>query len=58
MDSPLPAKIRAARKGAKLTQTQAAALVSCSMRAFQEWEAGNRRMPGGLWELFLLKIAG
>ncbi len=54
--TPLPAEIRAARQSAGLTQTQAAALIHGTMRAWQEWEAGNRRMHPGLWELFLLKL--
>lgn len=54
--NPTPAEIRAARESAGLTQTQAAELVRGTMRAWQEWEAGNRRMHPGLWELFLRKL--
>ncbi|WP_408611822.1 helix-turn-helix domain-containing protein [Chitiniphilus purpureus] len=50
-----PQQIREARHNAGLTQTQAAELVHARMRAWQEWEAGNRAMPGAAWELFLIK---
>ena len=29
--------------------------VSVTTRAWQWWESGKRIMPGGLWELFLIK---
>jgi len=54
--SPLPAEIRSARDAAGLTQTQAAALIHGTMRAWQEYEAGNRKLHPGLWELFLRKL--
>lgn len=54
--NPTAADVREARQSAGLTQTQAAELVRGTMRAWQEWEAGNRRMHPGLWELFLLKL--
>lgn len=54
--SPAPTDIRAARAAAGLTQTQAAVLIHSTLRAWQEWEAGNRQMHPGLWELFLLKL--
>lgn len=53
--NPTPEQIRAAREAAGLTQTEAATLIHSTMRAWQEWEAGNRRMHPGLWELFCLK---
>ncbi len=56
MQSPAPTEIRAARERAGLTQTQAAQLVHGTMRAWQEWESGNRKMNPGLWELFNIKI--
>jgi putative transcriptional regulator len=55
--NPAPAAIRAARDDAGLTQTQAAGLVHGTLRAWQEWEAGNRRMHPGLWELYRIKLA-
>ncbi len=54
--NPTPTEVRAAREAAGLTQPQAAEVVRGSMRAWQEWEAGNRRMHPGLWELFTLKL--
>lgn len=57
MQSPEPEEIKTARERAGLTQTQAAQLIYGTMRAWQEWEAGNRKMHPGLWELFNIKIA-
>jgi putative transcriptional regulator len=54
--NPTPAAVRAAREAAGLTQTQAAHLIHSTLRAWQEWEAGNRRMHPGLWELFQSKL--
>lgn len=56
-DNPSPDEIRAARAAARLTQTEAAGRIHSTLRAWQEWEAGNRRMHPGLWELFQLKNA-
>lgn len=61
--TPTPASIKEARVKAQLTQTQAAAVVHCTLRAWQGWEAptgapGHRDMPPGLWELFLIKTKG
>lgn len=53
--SPAPADIKAAREAAGLTQSAAAALLYKTERAWQWWEAGDRRMDPALWELFLLK---
>lgn len=53
--NPTPEAIRAAREAAGLTQTEAGALVYAGLRAWQEWEAGARRMHPGLWELWQLK---
>lgn len=55
--NPTPADIIAGREVAGLTQTQAAELVHGSLRTWQQWEAGDRRMHAGLWELFRLKTA-
>lgn len=52
---PEPAAIRDARKAAGLTQEQAGALVYASGRLWRYWEAGEHRMPPGLWELFQIK---
>jgi DNA-binding transcriptional regulator YiaG len=53
--NPSPDLIRAAREAAGLTQTAAGALVYSSLGAWQQWEAGLRRMHPGLWELFHIK---
>jgi putative transcriptional regulator len=53
--NPSPATIRAAREAAGLSQTDAAALIHCGLRAWQEWEAGARRMHPAFWELWLMK---
>ena len=58
MTSPTPASIRAARAAAGLTQTQAAALIYCTLRGWQDWEAGKRAMHPAFFELFLLKANG
>ena len=57
MSSPAPEEIRAARDAAGLSQTAAAELVHSKLRTWQQWEAGDRKMHPGLWELFRLKIA-
>ena len=59
--NPAPAEVRAARIAAELTQTEAAALVHTSCRAWQQWEAkpgtpGHRAMHPAFWELFEIKI--
>lgn len=38
----------------ELTQEEAGARVKSSRRAWQEWEAGRRKMPPGMWDLALL----
>ena len=52
---PTPAHVRALRQHLALTQVEFGALVRSSGRAAQEWEAGRREMPLGLWELALIK---
>lgn len=53
--APSPATIKAAREQAGLSQTAAARLVHAGLRTWQQWEAGDRHMSPGLWELFCLK---
>jgi putative transcriptional regulator len=53
--NPTPAEIRSAREAAELTQTQAAERIHSTLRTWQDWEAGLRRMHPGLYELFLTK---
>jgi len=51
-----PIQIKALRNSHSLTQTQAAKLVWMSCRAWQQFEAGDRRMSKTIWELFLRKL--
>lgn len=53
--SPRPVEIVRARKVAGLTQTQAGELIHASMRAWQQWESGDRQMHPAFFELFLIK---
>ncbi len=53
--SPKPDAIRNARLAVGLTQTEAAQAVRASLRGWQQWEAGDRAMAPGLFELFMLK---
>lgn len=53
--NPTPAEISAAREFVGLTQQEAAELLHISLRAWQRYEAGERRMHPALWELFRLK---
>jgi len=53
--NPTPAEIRQARESAGLTQTQAAAMIHCGLRAWQKWEGGERKMHPAMWELFQIK---
>lgn len=52
---PAPAQIKARRQTCRISQESAGALVQCAERTWQGWEKGDREMPAGLWELFLLK---
>ncbi len=56
-ESPAPDAIRAARTAAGLSQTAAAALIYCTLRGWQEWEAGNRKMHPAFWELWQAKLS-
>ena len=53
--TPTTAEIRTKRVAAGLTQAAAADLVCGSLRAWEEWEAGRRKMHPGLWRLFLIE---
>ena len=55
MKTPTPEEVRAARNAAKLTQTQAAALVHVSLRTWQHAESGAHPVTLSAWELFLFK---
>lgn len=53
--NPTPEAIRTAREAAGLSQTAAGALVHTTVRTWQQWEAGDRRMHPAFWELFRIK---
>lgn len=53
--NPDPKEIIRARINAGMTQQQAGGKVFSGLRTWQQWEAGDRRMHPGLWELFLIK---
>jgi putative transcriptional regulator len=53
--NPKPEEIIRAR--GSMTQTEAASLVHYSLRAWQQFEAGDRRMHPAIWELFRIKSA-
>lgn len=55
--NPAPDAIKAARATAGLTQTAAASLIYSTLRTWQQWEAGDRRMHPGLWWAWRVKIA-
>ena len=54
-ESPPPDEIKDLRNFFGLTQSEAASQVHVQLRAWQWWESGQRKMPVGLWELFLIK---
>lgn len=54
--NPTPAEIRQARETAGLTQPKAAALLHATLRAWQMWEAGDRKMHPAFWELLQIKL--
>jgi putative transcriptional regulator len=55
LKSPPAEKIKITRKTFGLTQKESAEMVHSSIRAWQLWEAGDRTMPAGIWELFVIK---
>jgi DNA-binding transcriptional regulator YiaG len=55
--NPSPKEITVTRQAAQLTQTEAGELIYASLRTWQQWEAGDRRMPPAFWELFKLKLS-
>jgi putative transcriptional regulator len=54
--NPTPEEIKRLRELAgDLTQAEAAKLVHSSLRAWQQWKAGERPMHPSTWELFSMK---
>jgi putative transcriptional regulator len=56
VSNPTIDQIKSARAAAGLTQKQAAELIMCTVRAWEQWECGNRRMHPALYDYFLIKI--
>lgn len=56
--NPSPAEVIAARREAGMTQREAASLIFCSWRTWQDWELGNRRMHPAFWMLWRMLRAG
>lgn len=52
---PRPEELLAAREAVGLTQQQAADVIYTSLRSWENWEQGQRRMPASAFELFMLK---
>ncbi len=55
LKSPSPEQLKSTRKALGYTQKEAAELVHVSLRAWQLWQAGDRKMPPGIWELCVIK---
>lgn len=55
LKSPTPEQLKNTRNALGYTQREAAELVHVSLRAWQLWEAGDRKMPPGIWELCVIK---
>jgi len=55
IESPTPEKLKTVRAAMGFTQREAAEIVHVSLRAWQLWEAGDRKIPPGLWELLIIK---
>lgn len=54
--NPTPDEIKAGREAAGLSQTAAAELIFSTLRTWQDWEAGERRMHPQLWEAWRFKV--
>jgi hypothetical protein len=54
MKNPTPSEIIAARIAAGQSTAEAGAEVYAAARTWQQWEAGDRKMPRSVWELYLL----
>ena len=55
-DSPTPEMVKDARAESGITQKEASAMLHTSIRAYQQWESGARKMHATFWELFTLKL--
>ena len=54
--SPSADQIKAVRQNAKLSRKEAAAMLHASVRTWEKWEVGERRMHPAFWELFKTKV--
>ncbi len=54
--SPSAAEIAAMRASCGLTQAQIANLLHTSVRAYQQWEHGDRDMHPAFWDCLRLKL--
>lgn len=55
MKPPKTKEIRSRRAQIGFTQSQAAQIIYCSMRTWQEWEGGRTKMHPAFWELWMLR---
>lgn len=53
---PSPEAVKAFRAAQGLTQAECAALVHVTLRAWQFYESGGRKMPAAYWELLQIKF--
>jgi len=53
--TPTPEQIRCQRDLYGFSQKYAAELIHCSLRSWQQWEKGDRKMHPAFWELFKIK---
>ena len=54
--NPTPLVIKEKRLAHNLSQSEASQLVHRSLRNWQQWEQGDRKMDLALWELFNIKV--
>jgi putative transcriptional regulator len=52
---PRPEEIRRTRIAYLLTQAQSARLIHVTVRSWQQWEYGERRMHAAFWTLFRIR---
>ena len=53
--SATPEQLKRTRKVPGYTQKEVAEMLHVSLRAWQLWEAGDRKMLPGIWELCVIK---
>lgn len=56
LESPSADQLIAKRKAVGWSQSFSAKLVGCSLRSWQNWEAGVHIMSPGLWKLYLAEV--